>query len=105
MQSEATHGDVVLPDARSNASSTLQAHFGYLGGGELYRASSRLRHAAQSLRRNRESPSLYRSDGQGAHHVCDTSAANFIEDLDTHIRQTKATIAFDAVGDGFSLTS
>jgi NADPH2:quinone reductase len=38
--------------------------------------------------------------GQGALHVCDSSAQSFIEDLDTHILQTRATLAFDAVGGG-----
>ncbi len=38
--------------------------------------------------------------GQGAQHVCDSSADSFIDDLANALRTTKATIAFDAIGGG-----
>ncbi|MGI9595889.1 MAG: NADH oxidase [Acidimicrobiales bacterium] len=38
--------------------------------------------------------------GQGAEHVCDSSADSFIDDLTDALRATKATIAFDAIGGG-----
>jgi NADPH:quinone reductase-like Zn-dependent oxidoreductase len=36
----------------------------------------------------------------GAAHVCDTSAAHFFDDLTHALTETKATIAFDAIGGG-----
>jgi NADPH:quinone reductase-like Zn-dependent oxidoreductase len=38
--------------------------------------------------------------GQGAQHVCDSSAPSFVDDLTDALRATGATIAFDAVGGG-----
>ena len=38
--------------------------------------------------------------GAGAHHVCDSSAAGFRDDLTDALRATGATIAFDAIGGG-----
>lgn len=38
--------------------------------------------------------------GQGAQHVCDSSAASFVDDLTDALRATGATIAFDAIGGG-----
>ena len=38
--------------------------------------------------------------GQGAEHVCDSSAASFLDDLTDALRATGATIAFDAIGGG-----
>jgi hypothetical protein len=38
--------------------------------------------------------------GQGAQHVCDSSAPSFVDDLTDALRTTGATIAFDAVGGG-----
>jgi NADPH:quinone reductase-like Zn-dependent oxidoreductase len=38
--------------------------------------------------------------GEGAEHVCDSSAATFIDDLTDALRATGATIAFDAIGGG-----
>ena len=37
---------------------------------------------------------------QGAQHVCDSSAASFVDDLTDALRATGATIAFDAIGGG-----
>ena len=37
---------------------------------------------------------------QGAHHVCDSSAGSFVDDLTDALRSTGATIAFDAIGGG-----
>jgi NADPH2:quinone reductase len=37
---------------------------------------------------------------QGAHHVCDASAAHFTADLTEAIAATQATIGFDAIGGG-----
>jgi NADPH:quinone reductase-like Zn-dependent oxidoreductase len=36
----------------------------------------------------------------GAHHVCDSSAPNFEQDLTTALQATKAKVAFDAIGGG-----
>jgi NADPH:quinone reductase-like Zn-dependent oxidoreductase len=38
--------------------------------------------------------------GEGAEHVCDSSADSFIDDLTDALRATGATIAFDAIGGG-----
>jgi NADPH:quinone reductase-like Zn-dependent oxidoreductase len=38
--------------------------------------------------------------GAGAEHVCDSSAASFLDDLTNALRATGATIAFDAIGGG-----
>ncbi len=38
--------------------------------------------------------------GIGAEHVCDSSAPGFMDDLETALRATGATLAFDAIGGG-----
>jgi NADPH2:quinone reductase len=48
--------------------------------------------------RNQKQEDLLR--GIGAHHVCDSSAPTFIQDLTQAVVATGATIAFDAIGGG-----
>ena len=48
--------------------------------------------------RNNEHVELLRE--LGAAHVCDSSADSFVDDLTEALRETKATIAFDAIGGG-----
>lgn len=48
--------------------------------------------------RNQEQAKLLR--GIGAKHVCDSSSATFIDDLTNAIKDTGATIAFDAISGG-----
>ncbi|MGB5757097.1 MAG: zinc-binding dehydrogenase, partial [Acidimicrobiales bacterium] len=48
--------------------------------------------------RNSEHVELLRE--LGAAHVCDSSADSFVDDLTEALRETKATIAFDAIGGG-----
>ncbi len=38
--------------------------------------------------------------GLGARHVCNSSAPSFVDDLNRAIAETKATLAFDAIGGG-----
>lgn len=51
-----------------------------------------------SIVRKLEQVDLLRS--QGARYVCDSSSPTFIQDLDTQVAATGATLAFDAVGGG-----